>query len=83
MKKLLIAISAFLISIAYALPYYQPNDYYPLDTKPYVYRQLSLWLITIIQRTGLSYETASLLFIGCSGVVFVFVLVHMMKVLRH
>jgi hypothetical protein len=71
------------ISVAYALPYYQPNGYYSLDSKPYVYRQLSLWIISILQDLGLRYETASLLFIGASGVAFVFALVFLMKELRH
>lgn len=71
MKRILTAICAFTIAIAYAMPYYQPHDSYPLDSKPYVYRALSAWIISLLQWLGLSYETATLLLIGASGVLFV------------
>lgn len=61
-----------------ALPYYQLGDHYPLDSKPYVYRWLSLWLIDMIERIGFEYEFASLLFIGISGAVFVFAMLYLM-----
>jgi hypothetical protein len=81
-KRLIMTICTFGISIIYALPYYLPGESYPMYIKPYIYRHLSLWGIELLQKTGMNYETASIVFIGFSGVFFAFSLIYLLTIMR-
>lgn len=78
LRGAILTICALFVSLVYALPYYHMSDFYPLDTKPYVYRQLSLWSISLLDGIGFEYEFASMLFIAVSGAALVFALMFML-----
>lgn len=67
----------------YARPYAQnmQNGDWELSTKPFIYRQFSIWMTNLIQSFEIHYGLASMLFMGISGVLFTFSLVYMLQTL--
>lgn len=78
-KSFILAIASFGIAVSYALPYYQPNNFYSMDYKPFIYRQLSIQGINFLHLFGLRYETSAILFTGVAGVFFSLSLVYLLK----
>lgn len=81
LRGAVLALYAWFVSMAYALPYYRNRIGGDFETymKPFVFRQLSIKLIEFLQSVGLSYETAALILIATSGAFFFFALLFMIR----
>lgn len=76
LRGAILAVYAFFVSAAYASPYIRILDYYHMIEKPFVFRQLSIWGVTLLQSMGPDSVTASYLFFGLGGILLFYSLLY-------